>query len=262
MSITRIGGSDKSKLKKLTSIEELTPVVEKALQAAVSQLTDPVTREMAESFGSVDIPKAFIKIDVDINIPGMSKEQAMEAVLTNLLGGRDVVHEADSTDNVYAVQYIQDAVAIMLSKVLKTDEAITLASGAIAMSRKHLSGTEGSTLSVAGEKDDRLWTVDDVLPTLKKLFLGRDRKREQELHTFIAGSNKPPLILLTCHFHSGELNERDERSLEFLCHTGIGWAFRMKEGSKHFFLETDEVDSAILREVRLNQHANIAKVLS
>jgi hypothetical protein len=260
MSITRIGGSDKPKPREITSIEELTPVVEKALQTAVDHLVDPTSREMEEAY--VDIPKAFVKIDVDINIPGISKEEAMEAVLTNILGERDAVQETDATDNIYVVQYIQDAVAIMLSKVLKTDEAITLASGAIAIERKNLADIPGSTLSVVGKKDDRPWTADDVLPTLKRLFLGRDMRYEKELEVFRASENKPPLILLTCRFHSDELNERDQQGLEFLFHAGIGWAFRMREGSTHFFLETGGDDAEFLSGVRRQQHAKIAEVLS
>ena len=266
MSITRIGGpdtsegSDKPKPREITSIEELTPVVQDALLTAVSKLTDPISREMEEPY--VDIPKAFVDMNVDINIPGMSKGQAMEAVLTDILGGREVIQEADAADNVYVVQYTEGVPAIMLSKVLKTDEAIRLASGSIALSRKDWSSAPGSTLRAVGA-DDRPYTKDDVIPMLKRVFLGEDMRLEEELRRFTAAINKPPIMLLTCRFHSCQLNRIDRQSLEFLNHMGgIGWAFRIQEGSKHFLLQTDEIDSPFLSEVRRGQHAKIAEALS
>jgi|GEM_PF-4489718 len=239
----------------ITSIEELTPFVEDVLHAATIQLTDPGTRETEAEFGFVDIPKAFVGIDAEIEIPGMSRELAMEKVLTGLLGGRDVVKEADAADDVYVVQYLQGATAIMLSKVLNTSEAIVLAYGAMAMGRALWASVSGSTLRVVDEQ-----TEADVCLPPKTLLLRSYMEFERGLEAFAASENKPPLILLTEYF-SGRLNGRDQQGLEFLCPMRTGWAFEMREGSTHFLLKTNEADSAFLSELRRRQHVRVAEVL-
>lgn len=250
--------SEKPKLRQITSIEELTAYVEEILPVAVSNLTDPIRREMQEGF--VDVPMSHVLIDADINIPGMSREEAMEAVFTAFFGGRDIVQKSDAADNVYVAQYTRDVAAIILSKVLETAELIRLADGSIAIAREGLSQIPGSTLSVVGEKSDKLFTEADLGLVLKKVLLGGETTRERDLEKLRSSTNKPPIILLTCWFRD-VFGGIDQPNLEFLCNTGIGLVFRIKEGSKHFLFQTNKSDSAVLKGLRLEQHRKIDDVL-
>lgn len=252
---------EKPKLRQITSMEELVSYMEEILRAAVHQLTYCLLPpEATESYVDVYVP--FVNMEANINIFGMSREQAVEVALTTYLGERSEVRESDSDDVVYVVQYTRNATAILLSKVLKTDELIRLASGAIALARKRLSCAPGSTLSVVGEEDpDRLWTMADVVPTLKKLLLGRALGHERELTRFVDSPNKPPLVLLTFGDPTC-FNPADGGSLAFLLDTEIHRVFRIRDGSKHFFLEVGEPDATELRRLRQKQHKKIDKVLS
>lgn len=252
---------EKPELRQITSMGELVLYIEEILRTAVDRLTYCLLPPEAMDF-YVDVPVPFVEMKANINITGMSREQAVEAALTTCLGERSEVRESDSDDIVYVVQYTRDATAILLSKVLKTDELIRLASGAIALARKGESCVPGSTLSVVGEEDpDRPWTEADVCPTIKKIFLGRALNHEKALAEFIDLPNKPRLILLTFG-DSSCFNLTDKRSLVFLLDTEIHRVFKIRNGSKHFFLEVGNPDATQLIRLRREQHIKIDEVLS